>query len=231
MKGLTFSEPMVKAWLAGKKTVTRRLITKGTAKCSTMPFDVLDLLKAYSDDSWKPTGILHAPLLEDDGTMHRIWPRLEPGETVYIKETWIDLAKTPVLGSGSEKYKGLKVWYRADNHGDMEVSGKWKSPRFMPERASRSHALIVSARPERIQEITTRECVKEGTHCGDIAKLNDPEVIRAVRESGSCLVAAALLKTENYPPRKQFQTLWESLHPGSWERNDWVWRYELEKLP
>jgi hypothetical protein len=31
--------------------------------------------------------------------------------------------------------------------------------------------------------------------------------------------------------RAGFQTLWESLHPGSWERNDWVWRIELERKP
>ncbi len=69
----------------------------------------------------------------------------------------------------------------------------------MPEWAARSHALIVSVRPERIQEITFQDLEREGF-------------------SGELNAASS-----------EFIGIWESLHPGSWERNDWVWRIELEK--
>jgi len=27
----------------------------------------------------------------------------------------------------------------------------------------------------------------------------------------------------------EFRALWESLHPGSWEKNEWCWRIVLNK--
>ena len=131
-----------------------------------------------------------------------------PGETIYIKEAW---ARGPVLGAGSEKWAGREILYRAT---DVEISAQWKSPRFMPEWASRSRARIVSVMPERVQEITLADVVKEGIN---------PVVESGQPDCHDGTVGEIIIK--------RFSDLWESLHPGSWERNDWVFRYELEKLP
>jgi hypothetical protein len=32
------------------------------------------------------------------------------------------------------------------------------------------------------------------------------------------------------PEAANFRRTWESLHPGSWEKNEFVWRIELEKV-
>jgi hypothetical protein len=141
---------MMQAWLAGTKTVTRRLI--------------------------KP------PYL--------------PGETVYIKEKWA----TPVDDPDTTEI-GL-ISYPAS---ELLLDGHWKikSPRFMPEWASRSHAEIISVRPEKIREITERDVMAEGIH-----NPGDPD----------------------FDYMMIFWNLWDSLHPGSWDRNDWVWRIELRKV-
>ena len=179
MKGLIFSEPMVRAWLAGNKTVTRRLIKpqppiRGIEACH------------YSRTGWAETG--------DYGCSCIPFPcPYRPGETVYIKETWQKF---------DHPYGDVPpALYKADDEAG-HISGGWKSPRFMPEWASRSKALIKSVRPERIQEITEEEAVREGVLSSEYEK--------------------------SY--RFAFSKLWQSLHPGSWERNDWAWRIELEKL-
>jgi len=210
MKGISFSEPMVRAWLSGNKSVTRRLMKPQPyfndvdGGCWYSRWSRTEGFKHYVSQTHFRKGVAQ------DFSPYR------SGETVYLKETW---QYNPFGG----------IVYKAGS-GIVDCGGRgWKSPRFMPERAARSHAWIVSVRPERVQEITTRECVREGMICGSVLDGNSEDVLRTVRESKSCLVAAALIKVSGVPPRKQFQILWNTLHPGSWERNDWVWRIELEK--
>ena len=187
MKGLTFSEPLMRAWLEGRKSVIRKLI-------NPQPREPCSHSYQHPTEGWWTFG---------DNT-GRTWksPYLI-GETVYIKETW-GIHKA---FDGKAVGPGL-VYYHADYFTGTGIPGqdvpitKWKSPRFMPEWASRSHALIVSMRPERAQEITREEALLEGKP----------------------------LDTMNCPIM-WFRILWDSLHPGSWERNDWGWRIELEKKP
>ena len=164
MKGLAFNETMIKAWMAGNKTVTRRPVKfnlSGRVERAGKQWHIED-----------PNAYLATPYL--------------PGETVYIKETWC-------------MANGIR-YYRAD-HPVCEPE-RWGSPISMPECAARSHARIVSVRLERVQEITEEEAICEGF---------------AMTEIG---VSA----------RTCFRITWNAIYPGSWERNDWEWRIELEKL-
>ncbi len=196
MKGLSFSEPMVKAWMEGRKSVTRRLMNPQPEYSNTFKIPIRN--------------------------GKEIKARYLPGETVYIKETW---RETWCSGSQDRGYQ-VGIEYKAklamddygktakvpEMHYGYNVTKKgnpaWKSPRFMPEWASRSHARIVSVKPERVQEITEEEAIKEGT---------TPSIVGA--------------ELDYLRYRAGFQTLWETLHPGTWDRNPWVWRIELEKLP
>jgi hypothetical protein len=153
---------------------------------------------------------------------HRLLPQKEdreikahylPGETVYIKETWGDIDYDQ------------QIVYKAECSDDAlcvfkSLGGKWKSPLFMPEWAARSHARIVSVRPERVQEITPDEVKKEGLLVQDFAGMGVLSLLGFTPETYMESVAM-----------QEYQYLWESLYPGSWERNDWVWRIELEKQP
>jgi hypothetical protein len=182
MKGLSFSEAMVKSWLAGNKTVTRRLMKPQPDYIDP----ALDLISANGKD---------------------INPRYLPGETVYIRENFRLCAVYDSYAPGQIDSAAAVLW-TAD--GEKKVNGpeKWgkkRSGRFMPEKFSRSHALIVSVRPEQIRSITPFEAAEEGCPMRDnIVCAND--ILR------------------------WFRDLWESLHHGSWERNEWVWRIELEEV-
>ena len=186
MKGLSLSTPMVIAWNEGRKDVTRRLMNPQPAEGAYFHHD--------EDGGFAFAGTACS--------FHK--PRYLPGETVYIKETW---------AFGCYELSGKKpIRYKAD--GTRNDVLQWKSPRFMPEWASRSHTRIVSVRPERIQEITEEEAKREGF------AVSYEEVV----------VEYDQIRQEPIFARENFQTLWETLHPGSWEKNEFVFRYALEKI-
>ncbi len=182
MRGMTFSQPMMLAWLAGDKSITRRLMNPQP----TNSVEEIHGVRCEQGDVERGDGYV-------DQDARPLKPRYLPGETVYVKETWF--AETEKIPS---PYRF--IWYKAD---DPSLPISWHSPRFMPAWAARSHALIVSVLPERVQEITETEARAEG--CG----FSGP---------GS--------STAHW----NFEQVWESLHPGSWEKNEWVWRYELSKV-
>ena len=132
----------------------------------------------------------------------------QPGEVVYIQEPW-GVEKGRYI-QPSSPYGGKfedEIFYRAD---DPNLPGmKWRSPITMPEWASRSKARIVDVRPERVREITHEEAIAEGAAFMPEAEpryeaLSVPQIV--------------------------FAGYWDSLHPGSWDRDDWVWRYGLERV-
>ena len=132
----------------------------------------------------------------------------QPGEVVYIQEPWgVEkrryIQPSPPYGGKFED----EIFYRAD---DPNLPGmKWRSPITMPEWASRSKARIVDVRPEQIRAITEDEAVREGIEF---------------------YLASGGTQHENMDMVSQFSMLWESLYPGSWSRNDYVWRYGLERV-
>lgn len=211
MKGLVFSETMVKAWLAGNKTVTRRLISNRL------------LEKYYAYDEWcnsvMPTDIPCSREYEKKYFMDRTPYR--PGETVYIKETWnISSLNEMLPGEVGYPWHGnreLRVIFKADFPSPYPLHPKFGKARWRPsihlsEKDARSHARIVSVRPERITEITRTEAIMEGVMAYSL---------KDYMEGG--------VRPEQTAADIYFKELWESLYPGSWERNDWVWRIELRK--
>jgi hypothetical protein len=89
----------------------------------------------------------------------------------------------------------------------------WRSPITMPEEFSRSWARIMDVRVERVQEITEQEAECEG-----------------FKAKWTCLNPTTGSYAVEQDALDYFISFWNSLHPGSWSRNDWVWRYGLEKV-
>ena len=153
MKSIIFNEAMAKAWHEGRKTVTRR--PDGLKYVNLRP------------DLWKYAGIYDGD--DDKFRKYRGWhkfsgenqtryarPRYLPGETVYIRETWMQF---PGYGN---------IFYRATDQDEYDQTSMqegyhpWKPSIHTPEWAARSHARIVSVRAERVQEITEEGAILEG---------------------------------------------------------------------
>lgn len=158
----------------------------------------------FLSDGCHPAGIGHHT--------KRIKAPYRVGETVYVKEKWTlhDGDYHPVDGD-----IGMPI-YRADhrtgNDGPDKI--KWRHAIRMPEWASRIKLEIVGVRAERLQEITTRDCLAEGC---PVPNIKDH-------------AAAALIKNVGIPPKKWFAERWDSIcrDKYTWDSNLWVWRIEFK---
>jgi len=202
---LILSAPMMRAYLDGRKTVTRRL--RGLELVNNNPdawrfFDFNTSLGYPASDGILWAGFLHK---ESGRPIYFKCPFGKPGDRLWFRETH---AVTP-----------HGVFYRADDPQKYVSDGPWRPSIHMKREHSRAVVPILSISVERVQDITEEEAIKEGwsvESCTVLAGGNgkyDPD---------SGLELAMFLRK-----RFWFECLWNHLHgPGAWERNDYVWRIE-----
>lgn len=210
---LLFSGPMVRAILAGTKTVTRRVYRPREGS----PYEIMG-----EDDSGKPWPMWLDP--NHGPEYHPVrCPYGSPGERLWVKETYA-LHRIHDETSPSTVFPTLLsgCWYRADGEPDMRI-GRWRPSIHMPRWASRLTLEVVSVRVERLHELTEEDAQAEG-------------VERWVTGSGwqEYGLSEAQLLTQGPPlptARLSFKSLWESINgPGSWEANPWVWVVSFRRL-
>lgn len=184
---ILFSGEMVKAILDGRKTQTRRVIK--------MPNWIKrlggDLEKGFPDKAFGVTPCLQVPCLVD-GSVQRLrnpWEWPEPSR-LWVRETF------QPYGDGFA--------YRATPA--VPENANWKPSIFMPREASRIDLEITNVRVERLNDITQRDCIREGIAPHD-----------GVRDGVE---------------RDTFVELWDEIdgkkHP--WSSNPWVWVVEFKKV-
>jgi hypothetical protein len=79
---------------------------------------------------------------------------------------------------------------------------------------------ITGIRIERIQDITKEGAIAEGISVLNLQDADDP----------SAWWQSSPGQHQARTPVKSFRLLWESLYPGSWERNDWVWVIQFAEV-
>ena len=210
MKPIVFNTEMVKAILAGRKTVTRRVVK-------------LDLGLADIDKNDK--NYIYVP--DRDGDYHHITKFLpsQVGDILYVKETWCFGEDTCSIMFEPEPFP-KDVLYKAD-FGYLENGVvKWKSSTHMPKEISRIFLKVTNVRVERLQDITEYEVFAEGLEwfndrCSDEnwkPSYHDPD-------SGG-----------TPQMRKGFENLWNStikkkdLKRYGWDANPYVWVIEFERV-
>lgn len=231
---MLWSAPMVLAKLAGRKTQTRRIITERNSLVNgspaALPFAQLDFVKAWIDPGPSPSGnrgpYLKVPSLDGE-VMHRVYPRLHPGRRLWGRETWgvsddredIDWAR--VIRDAQEKMPWASVIYRADANGGHALShlvdNRWRPSIFMPRWASRLLDVVISVRPERLQDISADDAIAEGLE--EVAGLGVPEY-------GWPGGQQTFLD-----PRDCYLAGWDTINgKGSSAKNPWVWRVETRRI-
>jgi len=171
---LLFSAPMVRAKQADLKTQTRRLLSpastlfNGRSWSKTQKAQVWNWPEAWVDDGPSPAGnpgpYLKLPWISGDpdpyqGTVHRIYPKIQPGDRIWVKETFArvgdnddDIHACPDLTR--------HVYYYADSV-QPEVL-RWRPSIFMPRQFSRTTLIVTEVRIERLQEISRTDAIAEG---------------------------------------------------------------------
>lgn len=132
MKPILFNTKMVRALLAGRKTVTRRVV-KPQPQVRPVPRE--EGCYIYRGI---PCGL--------DG-MTNLAP-YRPGDIMYVRETWNRL-----LGDWI---------YKADQKPGMKNPGKWRPSIHMPREAARIFLRVTDVRVERLQDITEEQAEREG---------------------------------------------------------------------
>jgi hypothetical protein len=217
---LLLSSPMVLSTLAGRKTVTRRILSKrntlidgnpwGKSKCKW------EHMEFKHPESSAMLGYLHVICSGEGGCggSHNITPIYQPGDVVWFRESIQPLLDEDFKGTPNYKTgEGYAVHYPAtdgiiefyDLATDNAFCSKVTPSIHMPRWASRLVCPVIGSRIEYLQSITEEDAVREGV----------------------------MLVDDGLSPVESFMQLWDSLNEDrengiyAWPANPLVIRLEF----
>jgi len=197
---ILFSAPMVRAILDGRKTVTRRPVKTDWIQSDRAPLNTAP-------------GLFHFWCSGE-----HVCPYGEPGQRLWVRETFMDLLGTDVEHRTDPNGPLQRYAYRADyppgSHSDearKDFGLKWKPSIHMPRAACRILLEITDVRVERLQDISRADIRAEGLQCPP--ELASDDVSPNYRDW--------------YPAA--WRQLWESTG-GDWAANPWVWVVEFKRV-
>lgn len=202
--GIPFTSPLVRQIRARRKLRTSRPIafensTVDGPTNNRKLWASLDFLQAWIDEGPNPAGnpgpYLHVP--DADGVVHRVYPRVQPGDVLWVRETWHEYS-----------YPQPGIEYAADT--DLALSANkriWSPSIHMPRWAARLLLPVTRVTCERSREIAFYDIRAEGLDCPEH---DGPGFF-------CCSECASL--------RKAWTDLWSSLYPTAppW---CWAYRWE-----
>lgn len=212
--GLMFKAPLVRAILSGKKTQTRRL-----AKDVRHP----------DFGNWYAPGAL---VLEGEPqhVIHRACPWGQPGDRIYVRETF---AQHPQFADLAYRAEGEEF---EDSDGALWVP-KWTPAIHMPRKLARVWLEITGVRVERLQDITEADADAEGCDRLDAEryerdwklcpKCGGTRLHDALGGNGGVIHDVDCLECDTYV--KRFKHLWNSTG-GDWNANPWVWVIDFKMI-
>ena len=206
IKPILFNTEMVRAILDGRKTCTRRLVRFLPGENPQWTGYIRDGLMLYNGRNGPC--IIKAPY--------------QPGDTLYVRETWCGL---PVNEAGHMRGHTI-YYYKAD--GELRPKGwrgTWHPSIHMPKEASRIWLKVTDVMVERLKDITEDGALREGSQgirCNHVA----------LGEHGctDCMNTGWI-----EPPQVEFMQIWNSTIKKSdidrygWDANPWVWVIEFER--
>ena len=103
--------------------------------------------------------------------VHSCRPYGIPGDRLWVRETWrpeeLDTGLDGIRFKAGHAFVGIAntreagdAWVHVNTHPGRK--DRWRSPLFMPRWASRILLEVTEVRVEQLQDITARECFKEG---------------------------------------------------------------------
>lgn len=175
---ILFNTEMVRAILDGRKTVTRRVVK---------PQHLRVLNSHYHKEH---------PEVDDVTLISKLCePPYHLGDTLYVRETWQEC----------EWGYLYRAWPKGLHQPGTYKGMRWRPSIHMPKEAARIWLKVTDVKVERLQEIDTRGCQREGI---DITR-------NGVFKRFSLLWDSAIKKAD--------------LDRYGWDANPWVWVIEFER--
>jgi hypothetical protein len=205
---ILFSAPMVRALLEGRKTQTRRPVTR---LCSFGPITEFGASTTRGYD-WH---FRNKRMLWNDISTARLMeccPYGKPGDRLWVRETF---------GVPPWSKEPGDVAYRADLTDDMSEravrrlagnsTAPWTPSIHMPRWASRITLEVTGVRVQRLQDISEEDARAEGVTPSTAACSCDGQCARRHRDA--------------------YALLWDSINgAGAWAANPWVWCVSFRRL-
>lgn len=208
-KPILFNTEMARAILDGKKSCTRRLV-------KPQP-------QGYFEVNENPVYIY-----DTDWNQGKITPPYQPGDILYVRETWHKYIKR--VGKGESCRFAEFYGYRASVANPEDADEPWRPSIHMPKEAARIWLKVTDVRVERLQEMKPVDVIKEGAYpdCWDC--------LDTYEESGSqCCYGTEEQCSQCDGVMMEWEKLWNSTikktdidHYG-WDANPWVWVIEFER--
>lgn len=241
---LIFSAPMVRALRAGRKTQTRRLLSPATTLLDGFPWTKMqraqtwDWAGAWVDPGPSPAGnpgpYLKLPWRDGPeehggayaGTVHRAYPKIRPGDTLWVREAWYAPARfdaTPARDLPRE----TPILWEADAAGTAEVFraayddiGRRRASFHMPRLFCRLTRPVSAIRIERLQAISEEDAIAEGV----LDWVRESDAARGQPWGAVDAAGARALVTAAYGSlRAAYCHLWDTLHgPDASTTDPWV---------
>ena len=208
-KPILFNTEMVRAILDGKKSCTRRLV-------KPQP-------QGYFEVNENPVYIY-----DTDWNQGKITPPYQPGDILYVRETWHKYIKR--VGKGESCRFAEFYGYRASVANPEDADEPWRPSIHMPKEAARIWLKVTDVKVERLQEMKPVDVIKEGAYpdCWDC--------LNTYEESGSqCCYGTEEQCSQCDGVMMEWEKLWNSTIKKSdldcygWNANPWVWVIEFER--
>lgn len=234
---ILYSAAMVNAQLEDRKTQTRRLLTPANTLFNGGPWSkaakaqTWDWENAWVDPGPSPVGnpgpYLKLAWLAGDaepweGTVHRIYPRIQPGDRLWVRENhyltddgdseYVIYAADPnAVREHFDDLARLPADFPADT---LAAHKKLRPAIHMPRWASRLTDTVTEVRVERLQDIRGSDALAEGI------AVAGPDV--AVYRDHADANVEARRRFDAYCVR-QYSRLWNDINgAGAWDANPWV---------
>ena len=124
------------------------------------------------------------------------------GYELWVRESFA-YTQFAFAGTGNERGLDDSIIYKADDP-DHEWDGKYKSPLFMPRKASRITLINEGVTVERLHDITEEGAMMEGC------------IPRSFAEGDDCFDCTT--------PKRVYKHTWIAMHgEESWHKNHFVW--------
>jgi hypothetical protein len=217
-RGILFSTPMVQAILAGRKSITRRLLSPADVNqirylgCEEDNGGQSDAVIRYLDDGHSGPGIyVHCGEYPDEGSAFVRCPYGIPGDILAVRETWATEARWDSCAP-SDIPPRSRIHYLADGE-KPEWAGKVRQSIFLPAWGSRIKLRLDVVSVERLQDISEEDAVAEGV-----------QPLRTGHFTGAGMVFGTA--------RSAFAAIWAQVNGSRapWEGNPLVWRLEFSRI-
>lgn len=233
IKPILFNTEMVRAILDGRKSCTRRLVKLQPDEKHIYPL-------GFVTDSTekKEVGCFGFGIDEYGGSIQYAKPPYQPGDILYVRETWqylyeLDGNEQIIEGTGKYYYAAtdtIPFDTYVDASGVTHERVPWCPSIHMPKEAARIWLKVTDVRVERLQEMKPVDVIKEGAYpdCWDC--------LNTYGESGSqCCYGTEEQCSQCDEAMMEWEKLWNSTIKKSdidrygWNANPWVWVIEFER--